>query len=76
MANSNHPNEEKLQDETVNPAKSTSQENYTGYNSADDTGNNNEDLDLNPNDDPETNVDEADLEALNGMDIDDEETMS
>lgn len=42
-----------------------------GYNSADDTGNSNEDLELDPNDDPETNVDEYDIEALNGLDLDD-----
>lgn len=41
-----------------------------GYNSANDTGNSNEDLELDPNDDPDTNVDEYDLEALNGEDID------
>jgi hypothetical protein len=46
-----------------------------GYNSADDTGNSNEDLELDPNDDPETDVDEDDLEALNGLDIDEEETI-
>ena len=63
-------------DETGDATHRTEQNNYTGYNSADDTGNNNEDLELNPDDDPDTNLDEADLEALNGIDIDDEETMS
>ena len=45
-----------------------------GYNSADDTGNSNEDLELDPNDDPDTNVDEYDLEALNGEDLDEDGT--
>jgi|GEM_PF-3358026 len=45
-----------------------------GYNSADDTGNSNEDLELDPNDDPDTNVDLDDLEALNGEDMDAEGT--
>lgn len=39
------------------------------YNSANDTGNSNEDLELSPDDNPETNVDEYDLEALNGEDM-------
>jgi len=46
-----------------------------GYNSADDTGNTNEDLELNPDDDASTNLDPEDLEALNGLDIDEDETM-
>ncbi|MFP5078770.1 hypothetical protein [Pedobacter sp. JCM 36344] len=47
-----------------------------GYNSADDTGNTNDDLELDLSDDPETDLDEGDLEALNGQDIDEDETMS
>lgn len=52
------------------PEKPVNEEVNSGYNSADDTGNSNEDLELNPNDDPDTNVDEYDLEALNGEDMD------
>ncbi|SEB06279.1 hypothetical protein [Pedobacter hartonius] len=45
-----------------------------GYNSAEDTGNSNEDLELDPDDDPNTNLDEDDLEVLNGEDMDGEGT--
>lgn len=45
-----------------------------GYNSADDTGNSNEDLELDPSDDPDTNLDADDLEALNGLDLDEEDS--
>lgn len=55
---------------STKPEKPVNEEVNTGYNSADDTGNSNEDLELDPSDDPETNVDEYDLEALNGEDID------
>jgi len=41
----------------------------SAYNSANDTGNSNEDLGLSPDDNPETNLDEYDLEALNGEDM-------
>lgn len=58
------------------PEKPINEEVVKGYNSADDTGNTNDDLELNPSDDPDTDLDEYDLEALNGQDIDDEETMS
>ena len=54
--------------------KPINEEVNNGYNSANDTGNSNEDLELDPSDDPETNVDEDDLEALNGLDLDDEGT--
>ena len=47
-----------------------------GYNSADDTGNTEADLDLDLSDDPDTDLDESDLDALNGLDLDDDETMS
>jgi len=47
-----------------------------GYNSADDTGNTEDDLDLDLSDDPDTDLDDSDLEALNGLDLDDDETMS
>lgn len=56
------------------PEKPINEEVNGGYNSANDTGNSNEDLDLDPNDDPDTNVDEYDLEALNGEDMDDDGT--
>jgi hypothetical protein len=59
----------------VKAEKPINEEVNQGYNSADDTGNSNEDLELDPSDDPETNVDEDDLEALNGLDIDEEETI-
>ncbi|CAM4051925.1 hypothetical protein SAMN06265348_10226 [Pedobacter westerhofensis] len=55
---------------STKPEKPVNEEVNKGYNSADDTGNSNEDLELDPSDDPETNVDEYDLEALNGEDID------
>ena len=55
-----------------NPEKPINEEVNQGYNSADDTGNTNEDLDLNPNDDINTNIDESDLNALNGQDLDEE----
>ncbi|MGY4385475.1 hypothetical protein ACVWYN_002515 [Pedobacter sp. UYP24] len=45
-----------------------------GYNSADDTGNTADDLDLELSNDPETDLDEDDLEALNGQDLDEDET--
>jgi len=60
-------------EDTVKPEIPKNEEVNDGYNSADDTGNTNEDLDLEPSDDPDTNVDEYDLEALNGLDIDDED---
>jgi hypothetical protein len=47
-----------------------------GYNSANDTGNTEDDLELDLSDDPDTDLDEADLEVLNGQDLDDDETMS
>lgn len=52
------------------PEKPINEEVNNGYNSVNDTGNSNEDLDLDPNDDPDTNVDADDLEALNGLDLD------
>ncbi|WP_158798875.1 hypothetical protein [Pedobacter sp. L105] len=60
--------------ESAKAEKPINEEVNSGYNSADDTGNSNEDLDLDPNDDPDTNVDEYDLEALNGEDLDDDGT--
>ena len=60
--------------ESAQPDKPVNEEINGGYNSANDTGNSNEDLELNPNDDPETNVDEYDLEALNGQDLDEEDS--
>jgi len=60
--------------DSAKPEKPINEEVSGGYNSADDTGNSNEDLELEPNDDPETNVDEYDLDALNGQDLDDDET--
>jgi hypothetical protein len=56
------------------PDKPINEEVTEGYNSADDTGNTNEDLELDPNDDPETNIDEDDLEALNSQDMDEEDS--
>lgn len=78
-------NEEKQQDadnkliitselDTNKPEKPINEEVNNGYNSAEDTGNSNEDLELDPSDDPDTNVDADDLEALNGLDLDDEGT--
>jgi len=49
------------------------EEDNNSYNSAEDTGNTNEDLELDPNDDEETNLDEDDLQALNGLDIEEDE---
>jgi len=60
--------------DSAKPDKPINEEVSGGYNSADDTGNSNEDLELDPNDDPETNVDEYDLEALNGQDLDEDNT--
>jgi len=56
------------------PEKPINEEVNGGYNSAEDTGNSNEDLELDPDDDPMTNLDEGDLEALNGEDMDGEGT--
>lgn len=58
------------------PDKPVNEEISGGYDSADDTGNSNADLDLDPDDDPATNVDESDLEALNGQDMDEDSTGS
>ncbi|TDO20885.1 hypothetical protein [Pedobacter duraquae] len=55
------------------PERPIDEEANNGYNSATDTGNSNEDLELNPDDDPDTNLDENDLDALNGQDIDEED---
>lgn len=60
--------------DSAKPDKPINEEASGGYNSADDTGNSNEDLELDPNDDPETNVDKYDLEALNGQDMDEEDS--
>ena len=60
--------------DSAKPDKPVNEELSGGYNSANDTGNSNEDLELDPNDDPETNVDEYDLEALNSQDLDDNDT--
>jgi len=60
--------------EANKPEKPINEEVSGGYNSANDTGNSNEDLELDPNDDPETNVDENDLESLNGQDLDEDDT--
>jgi len=60
--------------DSAKPDKPINEEVSGGYNSDDDTGNSNEDLELDPNDDPETNVDEYDLEALNGQDLDEDNT--
>ena len=62
-------------EDTVKPEIPKNEEVNDGYNSADDTGNTNEDLELNPDDDASTNLDPEDLEALNGLDIDEDETM-
>ncbi|WEK21598.1 MAG: hypothetical protein P0Y49_10660 [Candidatus Pedobacter colombiensis] len=56
------------------PEKPIDEEVNHGYNSADDTGNTNEDLDLNPDDDPNTNLDETDLDTLNNQDLNGEES--
>ena len=55
------------------PEKPIDEETNNGYDSAADTGNSNEDLELTPDDDPDTNLDENDLDALNGQDIDNED---
>lgn len=60
----------------TSPEKPINEEVAGGYNSADDTGNTEDDLELDLSDDPDTDLDEADLEALNGQDLDDDETMS
>jgi len=54
------------------PEKPINEEDNDGYDSASDTGNSNEDLELEPSDDPDTNLDADDLEALNGQDLDDD----
>lgn len=54
------------------PEKPVIEDDNSGYNSADNTGNTNEDLELDPNDDPETDLDEYDLEILNGQDMDED----
>jgi hypothetical protein len=64
------------QSNPTSPDKPINEEVAGGYNSADDTGNTEDDLDLDLSDDPVTDLDEADLEALNGQDLDDDETMS
>ena len=64
------------QSDPTSPEKPINEEVTGGYNSADDTGNTKDDLGLDLSDDPETDLDEGDLEALNGQDIDEDETMS
>jgi hypothetical protein len=54
--------------------KPINEEVNNGYNSADDTGNSPEDLELELSDDPDTDLDADDLEVLNGLDLDDEGT--
>jgi hypothetical protein len=54
--------------------KPINEESNNGYNSADDTGNSPEDLELELSDDPDTDLDADDLEVLNGLDLDDEGT--
>ncbi|MES2829880.1 MAG: hypothetical protein V4687_17105 [Bacteroidota bacterium] len=64
-------------DNTSNtPQKPINEEIAGGYNSADDTGNSAEDLELELSDDADTDLDLDDLDALNGIDLDDDETMS
>ena len=58
--------------ESAIPEKPINEEDNDGYDSASDTGNSNEDLELEPSDDPDTNLDADDLEALNGQDLDDD----
>jgi hypothetical protein len=64
------------QSDPTSPEKPINEEVVGGYNSADDTGNTEDDLDLDLSDDPDTDLDESDLEVLNGLDLDDDETMS
>lgn len=64
------------QSDPTSPDKPINEEVAGGYNSADDTGNTEDDLDLDLSDDPDTDLDESDLDALNGLDLDDDETMS
>lgn len=64
------------QNEATTPNKPINEEVANGYNSADDTGNTADDLELNLSDDIDTDLDEDDINALNGLDIDDEETLS
>lgn len=52
------------------------QDDYTGYDSSEDTGNTAADLDLNPDDDDDTAVEPEDLDTLNAQDEDDQDTMS
>lgn len=52
------------------------QDDYTGYDSSEDTGNTAADLDLNPDNDDDTAVDREDLDTLNAQDEDDQDTMS
>lgn len=52
------------------------QDDYTGYDSSEDTGNTAADLDLNPDNDDDTAVDPEDLDTLNAQDEDDQDTMS
>jgi hypothetical protein len=54
--------------------KPINEEVNNGYNSANDTGNSPEDLELELSDDPDTDLDADDLEVLNGLDLDDEGT--
>ena len=58
--------------DSAKPEKPINEEDNDGYDSASDTGNSNEDLELEPSDDPDTNLDADDLEALNGQDLDDD----
>ena len=64
------------QSDPTTPEKPINEEVAGGYNSADDTGNTTDDLELELSDDPDTDLDESDLDALNGQDLDDDETMS
>ncbi|KEQ28470.1 hypothetical protein [Pedobacter antarcticus] len=52
------------------------QDEYTGYDSSEDTGNTAADLDLNLDDDDDTAIEPEDLDTLNAQDEDDQDTMS
>jgi hypothetical protein len=63
------------QSDQTSPEIPINEEVVGGYNSVNDTGNTEDDLGLELSDDPDTDLDEADLQALNGQDLDENQDM-
>jgi hypothetical protein len=63
------------QSDPTTPEIPINEEVVGGYNSVNDTGNTEDDLELELSDDPDTDLDEADLQALNGQDLDENQDL-